>query len=302
MMIKEAEIRTFIEGATNYFEVSAQQSATVGSPYLVTDGNPGAYEYTCVIGISGTRKGIVYFTAPRGMLTVLLMRMQETDSSDENIKDLVGEVANTISGNARRDFGKNFVISVPTVIAHDPDKVSATHAPTSSRSIGARIRRSSSYAWNERRPDKIRPLRTAVVEFKPLGLGLQPGDRPVYRFAAASLVVTACPPSPVVDPKLALHPQFDRFHIQAIAAPSSRARNLGGHRLRLFRTRAAVGNAKRPGGIRHRLAQRVARLDRFALPAGPGAETALPGAAAEIRVAFGGRQPLASTFLPLRDR
>jgi chemotaxis protein CheX len=62
------------------------------------------------------------------MLTVLLMRMQETDSSDENIKDLVGEVANTISGNARRDFGKNFVISVPTVIAHDPDKVSAPHA------------------------------------------------------------------------------------------------------------------------------------------------------------------------------
>ena len=82
-MLKEAEIRTFIEGTTNYFETSAQQSATVGSPYLVTDGKPGAYEYTGVIGISGARKGIVYFTAPRGMLTVLLMRMQETDTSDE---------------------------------------------------------------------------------------------------------------------------------------------------------------------------------------------------------------------------
>jgi chemotaxis protein CheX len=128
MMLKEAEIRTFIDGATNYFEISAQQAATVGSPYLVTDGNPGAYEYTGVIGISGSRKGIVYFTAPRGMLTVLLMRMQETDTSDENIKDLVGEVANTISGNARRDFGKNFVISVPMVIAHDADKVTAPHS------------------------------------------------------------------------------------------------------------------------------------------------------------------------------
>ncbi len=122
-MFKEAEIRTFIEGTTNYFETSAQQSATVGSPYLVTDGKPGAYEYTGVIGITGARKGVVYFTAPRGMLTVLLMRMQETDTSDENIKDLVGEVANTISGNARRDFGKNFTISVPIVIAHDLEKV-----------------------------------------------------------------------------------------------------------------------------------------------------------------------------------
>jgi chemotaxis protein CheX len=70
-MLKEAEIRTFIEGATNYFEISAQQSATVGSPYLVTDGNPGAYEYTGVIGISGTRKGIVYFTAPHSRSYVI---------------------------------------------------------------------------------------------------------------------------------------------------------------------------------------------------------------------------------------
>src|SRR5450755_2571265 len=126
-MFKEAEIRTLIEGTTNYFETSAQQAASVGSPYLVTDGKPGAYEYTGVIGITGARKGIVYFTAPRGMLTVLLMRMQETDTSDENIKDLVGEVANTISGNARRDFGKNFLISIPTVIAYEPEKVPAAH-------------------------------------------------------------------------------------------------------------------------------------------------------------------------------
>ena len=119
-MLKEAEIRTFIEGTTNYFETSAQQAATVGSPYLVTDGNPGAYVYTGVIGISGSRKGIVYFTAPRGMLTVLLMRMQETDTGDENIKDLVGEVANTISVSMRaaisaRISSSRFRWSSPTI-------------------------------------------------------------------------------------------------------------------------------------------------------------------------------------------
>jgi len=127
-MLKESEIRTFVDGATRYFEVSAQQAATVGSPYLVTDGNPGAYDYTGIIGISGARKGIVYFSAPRGMLAVLLMRMHETDTSDENFKDLVGEVANTISGNARRDFGRNFVISVPTIVANDLEKVTAPYS------------------------------------------------------------------------------------------------------------------------------------------------------------------------------
>lgn len=124
-MLKEAEIRAFIAGTINYFETSTQQAATVGSPYLITDGKPGANEYTGAIGISGARKGMVYFTAPRGMLTVLLMQMLETDTSDENIKDLVGEVANTISGNVRRDFGKSFLISVPVVIAPDLDQVAA---------------------------------------------------------------------------------------------------------------------------------------------------------------------------------
>ena len=126
-MVTEAEIRTFIDGATHYFDTAAQQEASVGSPYLVTDGRPGAYDYTGVIGISGSRHGIVYFTAPRGMLTVLLMRMQETDTSEENIRDLIGEVANTISGNARKDFGKSFVISVPTVIAKAAEKIATPH-------------------------------------------------------------------------------------------------------------------------------------------------------------------------------
>jgi chemotaxis protein CheX len=116
-MLQEQELKTFVEGTTNYFEVAAQQPATVGSPYLVTDGAPTIHEYTGVINVSGRREGVVYFTAPKAMLTVLLMKMQENDFSHENMRDLVGEVANTISGNARRDFGNEFVISVPSIIA-----------------------------------------------------------------------------------------------------------------------------------------------------------------------------------------
>ena len=126
-MFRETELRIFIEGAVRVFETLTNQPASVGSPYLVTDGKPGAYEYAGVIGISGVRSGMVYFTAPRGMLTVLLMRMQETDTSEENMRDLVGEVANTISGNARRDLGKGFMISVPSVIANAPESVTTPH-------------------------------------------------------------------------------------------------------------------------------------------------------------------------------
>ena len=114
-MLYEQELKTFVEGTTNFFEIAAQQPATIGSPYLM-EGPPAVHEYTGVINISGKREGVVYFTAPKAMLTVLLMKMQEHDFSHETMLDLVGEVANTISGNARRDFGRDFVISVPSVL------------------------------------------------------------------------------------------------------------------------------------------------------------------------------------------
>jgi chemotaxis protein CheX len=39
------------------------------------------------------------------------------------MRDLVGEVANTISGNARRDFGRDFVISVPSVLSGERPEI-----------------------------------------------------------------------------------------------------------------------------------------------------------------------------------
>src|SRR4030095_3891585 len=125
-MIQESELKTFVEGTTNYFEVAAQQPASIGSPYLVTEGSPSVHEYTGVISITGKREGVVYFTAPKAMLTVLLMKMQESDFSHETMRDLVGEVANTISGNARRDFGQDFVISIPSVVSGEKVEIPLT--------------------------------------------------------------------------------------------------------------------------------------------------------------------------------
>jgi chemotaxis protein CheX len=116
-MLEESDIRAFVYGTTHYFEVAAQQAATVGSPFLVTQGAPEIHDYTGVIAVSGRRNGLVCFSAPRGMLTVLLMKMNESNVSHENLCDLVGEVANTISGTVRRDFGKDFSISAPSVVA-----------------------------------------------------------------------------------------------------------------------------------------------------------------------------------------
>ena len=113
----EQELHIFIDIVSQYFERQTNRTPEVGSPYL---GEPSAlpiYDFTGVIGISGERQGCVYFTAHRELLRQLLLHVGESDVSDNNLSDLVGEVANTISGNARRHFGPNFMISVPVVVA-----------------------------------------------------------------------------------------------------------------------------------------------------------------------------------------
>lgn len=109
------ELETFVDATIHYFE-TAVDPASVGSPYLIEDGAPPVQEFIGAIKISGKRQGLVYFTAARLMLSAMLIRMGETEISAENLADLVGEVANTISGNVRRAFGGDFVISTPRVI------------------------------------------------------------------------------------------------------------------------------------------------------------------------------------------
>jgi chemotaxis protein CheX len=55
------------------------------------------------------------------MVAHLLLSMREPDRGDERLLDAIGEIANTISGNARKHFGETMQISVPVtqVTEHD---------------------------------------------------------------------------------------------------------------------------------------------------------------------------------------
>ncbi|HKY02973.1 MAG TPA: chemotaxis protein CheX [Burkholderiales bacterium] len=128
----EERLQVFIDGVTRYFKQVTHRAAEVGTPYLAEGADKVAYDYTGIIGISGIRKGCVYFTAPTLMLKSLLLALGETDTSAENQADLVGEVANTISGNARRSFGSEFVISTPTIV---PGSLGQTALPHETRSF-----------------------------------------------------------------------------------------------------------------------------------------------------------------------
>ncbi len=111
----ENELQVFIDGVVNYFNKFSADIAEVGSPYLVNEYHSNDTIIMASIGISGKYSGMVYFFAPKILLTSLLTELGEKDLSNENTLDLAGEAANTIAGNARKYFGKDFMISTPVV-------------------------------------------------------------------------------------------------------------------------------------------------------------------------------------------
>jgi chemotaxis protein CheX len=119
-MITEKELNVFLNGARNYFRTISQQDIDVGTPYLVNNREVEAWDYTGIIGISGARKGCVFVTAPTAMIRHLLAVLGEKGMDPDVIRDAIGEVANTISGNARAEFGPEFMISVPIVVEGRP--------------------------------------------------------------------------------------------------------------------------------------------------------------------------------------
>jgi chemotaxis protein CheX len=114
--MNQADLHFFIDSTVNYFQEITNEQAESGIPYIKEE-QPIILEYTGIIGISGKKKGSVYITATAAMLSDLakiILVLERVEKED--IMDLVGEIANTISGNVREAYGSDFLISVPVII------------------------------------------------------------------------------------------------------------------------------------------------------------------------------------------
>jgi len=95
--MNDEEIKVFIDGVVRYFQRVTGEPAAVDPPYLKGEASV-TLDFTGVIGISGRRRGAVYFTSGAEQLTELLHRLGEKKVGFSDHQDLVGEVANTIAG------------------------------------------------------------------------------------------------------------------------------------------------------------------------------------------------------------
>jgi chemotaxis protein CheX len=116
--INEQDIHSFVDAVSSYFYQVSDEKAEINASFLVEGEIPAStFDLTGYINLSGSFSGRVYFSAPRVMVTRLLLTMKESDHSEERLLDAVGEIANTIAGNARRHFGESMIISTPVTAA-----------------------------------------------------------------------------------------------------------------------------------------------------------------------------------------
>lgn len=109
------DIEAFSEAVSHFFGSMTEERANVRSAYLLEhDEEPIVWDdFNGVITVRGGYVGSLAFSAPRALLSHVLLRMGEKNLSDDHRRDIVGEIANTLSGRARRYFGDGLRISTP---------------------------------------------------------------------------------------------------------------------------------------------------------------------------------------------
>jgi chemotaxis protein CheX len=123
--LKESDLRLFIDSVRRYFEVTSRIAPEITSAFLGVDKVQG-HEFNGVVSFSGPFTGDVTVSLPLSAVRELLLIQHETTLNEANLLDAVGEIANTLAGNARRALGKDLEISVPVTrrgAVHDGPRV-----------------------------------------------------------------------------------------------------------------------------------------------------------------------------------
>ena len=110
--LSENDLRLFVDSIKHYLSTTTRQEPQITSAFLGT-GDIDGFEFNGIVTFSGSYNGQVVVSMPAKLVRELLLLQHETDLSDGNLLDAVGEIANTLAGNARKTLGSGQEISVP---------------------------------------------------------------------------------------------------------------------------------------------------------------------------------------------
>ena len=113
--LRPEHIELFSTAVTEFFDSISGEPAFVRSAYLLEESQyPVLWnDFNGLIMISGGYVGTVCFSAPRGLLSHVLLLSGEGQYGEDQHLDIVGEIANQFSGRARMKFCETLDISTP---------------------------------------------------------------------------------------------------------------------------------------------------------------------------------------------
>ena len=118
--LRNEDLEILARTVVEYFEVTTGDKAQVRSAWLLEQEEPVLREdFNGLIEVSGGFAGSICFSAPRRLLDYILLSSGDSDYTEAKYLDIVGEIANTLSGRARSYFGETLLISTPRTFKRD---------------------------------------------------------------------------------------------------------------------------------------------------------------------------------------
>jgi chemotaxis protein CheX len=111
-------VNPFVAAIKNVFSTMVGVEVTIGKPHVRTEEFRSA-DVSGIIGLSGDATGAIVLSFPRVVACKVasMFAGAELGPEHEDFTDAIGELANMIAGNAKKDFGGLAVsISLPSVI------------------------------------------------------------------------------------------------------------------------------------------------------------------------------------------
>lgn len=110
-------IMPFVNSTMNVFTTMVKIKPEISKPRLKEDAGT-THDVSGVIGFSGEVIGsvVISFQMETAKKMVTALTGGEVDTNSSDFADAIGEVANMIAGNAKKDLGVVANIAIPTVI------------------------------------------------------------------------------------------------------------------------------------------------------------------------------------------
>ena len=113
-------VNPFIEAALNVLGTMASTKANAGKPFL-KEKNAARGDVTGIVGMTGETEGTISISFTEKCILSIVSNMfgEEMKEMNDEIGDAVGEIANMVSGQARKQLseqGRSLKAAIPTVI------------------------------------------------------------------------------------------------------------------------------------------------------------------------------------------